>query len=141
MDQLLHTTTRHSTHRVKALIAVGVLISALGYLAITAFNSATIYYYTVEELITLGQTEDGKVARVSGKLEPNSFTREHNSTTAKFSITSGVHELKVTYDGILPDLFFNEHSDIIIEGRLNADGLFEGHNVFVKCPSKYIASD
>ena len=150
MEQLPQTTAAYSvseveeaalsTHRVKVFIALTVVIAAMGYLAFTAFQSATVYYYTVAELRALAPAEEGKIARVSGKLVPDSFARDPDSITARFSITDGTDVMEAVYEGVLPDLFFNRHSDIIIEGNFNSEGLFEGHNVFVKCPSKYIAA-
>ena len=129
-----------SSHRVKVFIGLAVLIAAVGYLAFMAFQSAILYYYTVSELQQLGPTEDGRLVRVSGKLVPGSFAREPNSTQARFAVTDGGEPMTAVLDGVVPDLFFNEHSEIVLEGAYNPDGVFETHNVIVKCPSKYIAS-
>jgi cytochrome c-type biogenesis protein CcmE len=39
----------------------------------------------------------------------------------------------------MPDLFFNPHSEIILEGRYGPDDVFETESILVKCPSKYQA--
>jgi cytochrome c-type biogenesis protein CcmE len=39
----------------------------------------------------------------------------------------------------VPELFFNEHSDIVAEGTYDTDGVFHADNIMVKCPSKYVA--
>ena len=129
-----------STHRVKAFVGLVVLIGALGYLGFMAFQSATVYFYTINELQQRGPTEDGRKVRVSGKLVPDSFVREADSTLARFTLTDGTETLAAVHQGVLPDLFFNEHSEIILEGSFSPDGFFESHNVIVKCPSKYIAA-
>ena len=125
----------------KLLIGLVVLIGALGYLGVMAFQSATVYYYTVDELDQIGPTPEGKLIRVSGKLVPASFHREDGSTLARFRLTDGSETVGASHEGVLPDLFFNDHSEIILEGTYTADGLFESQNVIVKCPSKYIAAD
>ena len=79
--------------------------------------------------------------RVSGKLMPGSFHRDDGSTMANFTLTDGSETLAAAHDGIVPDLFFNEHSEIILEGTRGPNGLFESQNVIVKCPSKYIAAE
>ena len=129
------------TNRWKILTGVLVLAGALGYLAVIAFQSATVYFYTVEELQAVERTPEGKVIRVSGKLVPDSFIREDGSTLARFQLTDGTHTVYAAHEGVLPDLFFNEHSEIILEGTYHGDGAFESQNVIVKCPSKYIAVD
>ena len=130
-----------STNRGKLLVALVVLIGAFGYLAYMAFQSATVYYYTVGELRELGPTPDGRMVRVNGKLVEDSFERIDTSTLAHFSLTDGSDTLSAAHDGILPDLFFNEHSEIILEGSFGQDGVFQSHNVIVKCPSKYVAAE
>ena len=128
-----------SSNRGKLLIALVVLIGAFGYLGFIAFQSATVYYYTVGELQDLGPTPDGRMVRVNGKLVEDSFERIDTSTLARFSLTDGSDTLSAAHDGILPNLFFNEHSEIILEGSYGQDGVFQSHNVIVKCPSKYQA--
>lgn len=116
-----------------------VLVLALGYFGFMALQSATVYYYTVDELKELGQTADGDMVRVSGKLIEGSFRRDPDSTVARFKLTDGGTALAAIHDGVLPELFFNEHSEIILEGIYNNEGVFHSHNVIVKCPSKYVA--
>ena len=128
-------------HRGKLLIALVVLVGALGYFAFMAFESATVYYYTVGEMNDIGQTPEGKMVRVSGKLMPDTFHRGEGSTLAEFSLTDGTGTMIANHTGVLPDLFFNEHSEIILEGSFGHDGVFTGRNVIVKCPSKYIELD
>jgi cytochrome c-type biogenesis protein CcmE len=121
------------------LVGLAVLLVALGYFAFMAFKSATVYYYTVGELQELGPTQDGKLVRVSGTLVSGTFKRDTESTLARFSLTDGALALSAVHDGVLPELFFNEHSEIILEGSYTPDGVFQSYNVIVKCPSKYIA--
>ncbi len=127
--------------RWKAMIGFLVLMGALGYFAFMAFQSATVYYYTVSEMNDQGTTPQGRVVRVSGKLVPSSFFREDGSTVAQFALTDGSQTLGAAHNGVLPDLFFNDHSEIILEGTHTPGGVFQSQNVIVKCPSKYIAED
>ena len=125
----------------KLIIGAAVLIAALGYFAVMALQSATVYYYTVSELHEVGPTPENKLVRVNGKLVEPSFVRADGSTLANFELTDGVRSMPATYDGVLPDLFFNAHSEIILEGSFGPDGVFTGQNVIVKCPSKYIEEE
>ena len=126
----------------KLIIAAVVLFGALFYLGFIAFQSATVYSYTVSELTTLGPTPEGKLIRVSGSLVEDTFVRPDGSTMAHFTLTDkengGVKFVAAQHDGVLPDLFFNPHSEIILEGTYRHDGVFDSRNVLVKCPSKYI---
>ena len=125
----------------KFVIAAVVLLGALAYLGFIAFQSATVYSYTVSELTALGPTPEGKLVRVSGSLVEDSFERPDGSTMAHFTLTDkdgGNQFVAAQHDGVLPDLFFNPHSEIILEGRYGPNGVFDSQNVLVKCPSKYI---
>ena len=125
----------------KLIVAAIVLLGALIYLIFIAFQSATVYSYTVSELTALGPTPEGKLVRVNGSLVEDSFIRQDGSTIAHFTLTDkdgGTEMVSASYDGVLPDLFFNPHSEIILEGTYRSDGVFDSQNVLVKCPSKYI---
>lgn len=123
----------------KLIVAAAVMLGALGYFAYMAFQSATVYSYSVSELNALGPTPQGKLVRVNGSLVEDSFARAEASTIARFALTDETQSMSAQYEGVLPDLFFNPHSEIILEGEYGADGVFMTQNVLVKCPSKYIA--
>ena len=125
----------------KFIIGAVVIGAAFGYFIFMAFQSATIYYFTVSEISEEPQTPQGKTVRVSGKLVPESFYRPENSTEAYFSITDGTNSMSAIHNGILPDLFFNKNSEIILEGVHSPGDSFESYNVIVKCPSKYVAME
>ncbi len=138
-EAIIEEEGKSVAHKWKAIIAAAVLIGALGYLGFMAFKSATVYSYSVGEVVQMGPTAEGKMVRVNGKLVPASFSREGDSALAFFELTDGSDKLLASHNGVLPDLFFNEHSEIILEGAYRPNGVFESHNVLVKCPSKYIA--
>ena len=126
-------------NRIKILVAFIVLVGALGYFSFLAFKGATVYYYTVSEIMVEPATVEGKMVRVSGKLVPDSFSRAEDSTVAHFMLTDGDKVMPAIHNGVLPDLFFNEHSEIILEGSHATQHAFDSQNVIVKCPSKYVA--
>jgi len=116
-----------------------VIALAVSYLGYAAFSGSTSYYLTVDELHAFEGEKDGRSFRVKGKLEPDTFVREDGGTRAVFTLTAGGAELPATYVGVVPDLFFNPHSDIILQGRYNPHGAFEAETVSVLCPTKYQA--
>ena len=120
-----------------------VLVLALAYLVYAAFPGNKLYYYTVEESLADSSNLDGKSIRVVGTLVPESYQRVKGSSEllANFTITDQVRDLDATYNGVLPDLFFNPHSEIVLEGSFTGDGRFHTDNIIVKCPTKYQASD
>lgn len=131
-----------TTHRIKVIVGLVVVLGAMSYLGFTAFQSASVYFYTVSEIKGIGPTQEGRIVRVSGKLIPDTFVREEASTVATFTLrdAEGTETLSAMHDGVVPDLFFNDHSEIILEGKYGDDGVFHSQNVIVKCPSKYVAA-
>ncbi len=130
-------------HRIKVFVGLAVVIGALGFLVYTAFQSASVYFYTVSEIKEIGPTDEGRLVKVNGKLVQGSFVREDASTIARFTLvdTESPDTLSAVHDGVIPtDLFFNEHSEIILEGSYGGDGVFYSESILVKCPSKYVAA-
>ena len=116
----------------------GVVNRRLQLLRIHRVQNATAYYLTVDELVARGPSLTTQSIQVKGTLVPESFVREGNgSTIAHFTLTEGGENLPATYDGVLPDLFFNSHSEIVLSGEYNQSGTFVTDLVRVKCPSKY----
>ena len=128
-------------HRGKLFIAIGVFVLALGYLGFTAFQGASAYYLTVGELVAKGDSAYDKNLRVNGKLIPVSFERDANGTLIHFSLTDGLETIDAVYNGLVPDLLFNEHSEILLEGTYDSNALFDAQAIIVKCPSKYQAAE
>ena len=115
------------------------LVGAMAYFTSIAFQESTVSYFTVDEVLAQGPSEAEKSVRINGVLLPGSFARDGGSSQASFVLTdpSGPGTIKTVYDGIVPDLFFNEHSQVVAEGRYHTDGHFHADLLIVKCPSKY----
>ena len=124
-----------STAKTRLIIALTVLGIALSYFLFTAFQSAQVYYYTVGEVVT--NKPHAELVRVNGNLVADSFTRISGETEVRFELTDGSTKLLMIYDGIIPDLFFNPHSEIVAEGQYYEEGTFHVDDILVKCPSKY----
>ena len=130
------------SNRTRFLILAVVIILALGYMIYAAFPGNALYFLTVSEFNQKTDVQDGRLVRVSGKLVEGSFDRPEKSTQTHFQLTDKDSDssgaiLLASYTGVLPDLFFNPHSEIILEGSVGADHVFQADNILVKCPSKY----
>lgn len=123
--------------RTKLALGALVLVAALAYLIYTAFPGNAQYYLTISELAQQGDAAGTRTVRVAGTLVSDSFRRDAGDTVATFMLTDGQQTLRATYDGVVPDLFFNPYSEVVLEGRPGLDGVFLTDNVIVKCPSKY----
>ena len=130
--------SRILSNKIRLAVVGLALVMALGYLVYAAFPGNTLYYLTVGELLSEANA-DGNSVRVVGTLVPDSFQRVSGSIQADFSLAGDGQTLQATYDGVVPDLFFNPHSDIILQGSYGGDDVFHADTIIVKCPSKYQA--
>ena len=130
--------SRILSNKIRLAVVGLALVLALGYLVYAAFPGNTLYYLTVGELLSEANA-DGNSVRVVGTLVPDSFQRVSGSIQADFSLAGDGQTLQATYDGVVPDLFFNPHSDIILQGSYGGDDVFHADTIIVKCPSKYQA--
>ena len=132
------------SNRTRFIIVATVVVLALGFMIWAAFGENTRYFLTVSEFNSRSEIHDGQMVRVSGKLVEGTFNRPDKSTVSQFQLTdkegvnSGTALLRASYEGVLPDLFFNPHSEIILEGSYSTDGVFQTNEILVKCPSKYV---
>ena len=140
----IDSAAESSGSRVKLrLILLGAALAlAVGFMIYSAFPGNVRYYLEVDEFLGGAEFQDGQVLRVSGKLAPDSFYREGDGTQAYFQLVDKAENgsgstLPAAYDGVMPDLFFNPHSEIILEGSYGNEGVFHADNILVKCPSKY----
>jgi cytochrome c-type biogenesis protein CcmE len=60
-----------------------------------------------------------------------------DSRRVAFRVTDGKTDLKVVYDGLLPDLF-KEGQGVVAEGKLGGDGVFVASSVLAKHDEKYM---
>ena len=127
-------TPRRRRMMLVALIVLGV--GAAASFALTAFQDNLLYFYSPSD-VTAGKAPTDRVFRVGGMVPEGSFTREPGSLRAHFVLTDFAHNVKVSYTGVLPDLF-REGQGVIARGRLGADGVFVAEEVLAKHDENYM---
>jgi len=75
--------------------------------------------------------------RLGGMVKKNSLERNTNNLSVEFIVTDLKRDLRVSYIGILPDLF-REGKGVIATGSLNKDGLFIATEVLAKHDENYM---
>ena len=126
--------------RAKFTFALVLVAGALVYFAFTAFQGATVSYLSIVQALDESPTAPDRQVGVKGKLVLDSYVRDADGLTARFLLKDedGPGELKITYRGEIGQVFFNEHSEIILQGQKLVDGSFNADNLTVRCPSKYL---
>ncbi len=112
---------------------VGVAVSRSG-------SSGLVYYVTVPEFLSRGGGPTASNVRVNGKVVAGSIERLPTGQDVSFTMSGDGAELRVAYHGIIPDTFV-DGADVVVEGALRDDGVFEASTLLAKCPSKYEAAE
>ena len=105
------------TRRQNRMILVGLLVSGVflaGYLGLKAFSENLLYFYTPSDIVE-GKAPTNKSFRVGGLVETDSLVRKGMQVT--FMVTDNIQSIKVTYEGILPDLF-REGQGVVATGSV-----------------------
>ena len=123
----------------RRLIVVILIISTLGVatkLILMALKDNIIYFYSPNDLkLKYGKIENIKnVIRVGGLVLEESVKIKGNKTI--FEITDRTHQIKVSFDGSLPDLF-REGQGIVVEGEF-IDNKLIANQVLAKHDENYM---
>lgn len=110
-------------------------------LALWAFGDNVVYFYSPSEVAAhtgaSGHELDGRRFRLGGLVSEGSVRKLGDGMTTTFDVTDGPATIKVSYTGLLPDLF-REGQGVVTEGRLNPDGSFAATEVLAKHDEKYM---
>ncbi len=121
------------------LIGGIIVFLAVGYLGYTGFMGAATYYYEVGDLLEQSSSIYGENVRVNGQVATGSLEQESAGGRLKFTLidVDGEESLPVVYQGVVPDTF-KVGNEVVVEGYLNSDGIFQGHTLVPKCASRYV---
>lgn len=122
----------------KFVIGIAIIVVAIGWLGVTAFQNAASYYYRIPDLLAMGEEIYDTSLRVSGTVLAGSI--ERSGLDVAFTVVEEGESLEVNYTGIVPDTF-KDDADVVVEGRLAPDGVFTANTILMKCPSKYEAEE
>lgn len=123
----------------KRLLFVVVGLAVLGmaaYLVLNALNSNIALFYSPTQVMNKEAPQD-HTFRLGGLVEEGSLSRENDGLTVHFAVTDNAQTIKVTYKGILPDLF-KEGKGVVTQGKLGADGVFVATEVLAKHDENYM---
>jgi len=111
-------------------------VSIAGALALSAFRQNVTFYFVPSE-VAAGKVPPGQSIRLGGMVTRGSVQRVPGTLEVHFVVTDTHHEVPVTYDKVLPDLF-REGAGVITHGHLRADGTFVADEVLAKHDENYM---
>ena len=118
------------------LIGGGVTVLAFALvLVLVAMRDTVVFFYTPSDLAEKS-VKPGQRIRIGGLVAEDSVIRG-GGLVVRFGVTDTVRTVKVSYDGILPDLF-REGQGVVAEGKLNSSGSFIADSVLAKHDENYM---
>lgn len=121
------------------LVAGLVILGAVAYLIYANTQSNASYDMTVSQLKECTSCVAQSV-RVEGVVQKGSIQRDDATQRLSFAITDGSQNLRVTYTGVVPDIF-NAGIQVVVEGHYTGQGSpFQAQTLLTKCPSKFTAA-
>ncbi len=122
-------------HQRAALIAGGLASLGLAaYFVLTALESSLVFFFTPSQ-VAQGKAPHHRAFRVGGMVKGGTVQRQ--DLTVSFVVTDTVSEVRVTYTGILPDLF-REGKGVVVQGQFTHDGTFTASDVLAKHDENYM---
>jgi len=125
---------RHKRMVFAGVALVGVAIAAV--LVITALRSNIAYFFSPSQVVANEAPAD-QVFRVGGMVREGSLKKDASSLKIEFVVTDNVADVRIKYEGILPDLF-KEGQGTVARGRLGGDGAFYAEEVLAKHDEAYM---
>ena len=129
-----------SARPVAFVTGVVVVVLALAYLVYGGIQQGATYWVTVGELRHEHPAAPHGPVRLGGTVVPGSIAWDVSHQHLRFAVTDGVDAIPVRYSGVVPDIFA-EGRQVVVEGRISADGVFAATTLLAKCPTKYNPAD
>ncbi len=117
--------------------AGAVLALAVG-LVLFALRDSIVFFYGPTEMADKAPAP-GTRLRLGGLVEQGTLSHL-GSSTVRFAVTDLKSDVKVTYTGLLPDLF-REGQGVVAEGVVEGPGLFRADTVLAKHDETYMPKD
>lgn len=129
------------TRKQKRLSIIGGGLAFLGLaagLVLYALGSKASYFFMPADP-ALATVSPGQRIRLGGLVQNGSINRGQGATV-QFAVTDKEKSVKVSYTGILPDLF-REDQGVITEGAFGPDGVFVADSVLAKHDENYMPKE
>jgi cytochrome c-type biogenesis protein CcmE len=123
---------------VKVLVGVIVIGGGIGYFMYHAMQSSWSYYYSVDDFAQQKSSAQSHSLRIAGRVKQDSIERDLKQMTLNFTLSGSETSVPVSYKGVVPDNFA-EGREVVVQGRLDTNGVFQADKLMTRCESKYKA--
>ena len=123
--------------RLTVVLLAALLLGSAAALMLAAFEDNIVFFHSPTDVATRPDISKDRRIRVGGLVKPGSVRKEADGVTTAFLVTDTAHDLPIAYRGLLPDLF-REGQGVVVEGRLQTDGVFRADEVLAKHDENYM---
>jgi cytochrome c-type biogenesis protein CcmE len=129
----------------KFIVGAALIVGSVGFMIAEGVKQTGVYFLTPAELAAKAAADSTFVENVGfklgGKVVPGSIRRDPAGRRIDFQVSDGIKTYPVTYRGLVPDTFTDASDiEVVVEGRLNRDGVIRATDVLAKCGSRYEAA-
>jgi len=127
------------------LVGLVAVAAVVGYLTWTGITDTMVYYLTPVELVERVGADpafSGTGVKVGGKVVEGSYGRVDGELLHTFQVADLVDpgiRFPVEYRDAMPDTF-SDDVEVVLEGHLRDDGVFEANTLLTKCGSRFEAA-
>lgn len=129
----------HRRKRLGIILFIATGMSVAAALTLFALSQNINMFYSPSQVAN-GEVEAGAMFRIGGMVKDGSVEQAQDSLAVSFVTTDYAHDVPITYEGILPDLF-REGQGIVAEGSLDAMGVFQASRVLAKHDENYMSQE
>lgn len=122
--------------QVRIIAGIFIIVGLVGYLAFIGFEEGRTYYMTCDEVAENEAELTNTNLKLAGVVVDGSITRDGDILTFKLEYEGATYPVRYTGMDPVPDTF-KDGVEAVVDGRLLADGSFEGKKIQAKCASKY----
>jgi cytochrome c-type biogenesis protein CcmE len=120
--------------RLTIIGSCGAVLAVAAALVLFAMRESIVFFHGPSEVIDKS-IQAGTRFRLGGLVREGSVAREGQTVT--FEVTDMNKQVRVSYTGILPDLF-REGQGVVTEGVLQPGGLFKADSVLARHDENYM---
>jgi len=128
----------------RAIAGILLVLVVAGYLVVKGISDTGVYYRTVAEVISSGQSFTDRSIRISGDVVDGTINYDQKNLILAFTVSDledAEKTIKAIYNGPAPDAFTGG-VEVILEGTYNKNNnTFTASVLLAKCPSKYASEE
>jgi len=129
----------HRRKKLGIILFIALGLSVTVGLTLFALSQNINMFYTPTQVAD-GEVPRGQYFRIGGMVKVGSVENFQDSMKVSFITTDFVSDVRIQYEGLLPDLF-REGQGIVAEGQIDSQGVFLASKVLAKHDENFMSPE